>query len=179
MACRTTSDVGRVIGTRVAASCHSNRRCVGVWRAGLVIAVAFVLDGCYPALKVIRPRVDLTVRDAAGAPVENASVTLATFHYPFPSPRSTMLARYETDGAGALSLRKRRKWLWQILLPDGVRWYGWAYCVEKPGYRAVAAVEPDFKGPMTVVLEPSTKTSACKWPVSGDESYYAVEVVER
>jgi hypothetical protein len=147
-------------------------------RVVLVLVGALGLTGCYPALKVVRPKVDLTVRDAGGGAVENAAVTLATFQYPFPFAHSTALTTYQTDAAGALSLRKRRKWLWQVLLPDGVRWYNWAYCIEKSGYRAVAAVEPDFSEPLVVVLEPSATSSVCKWPTDG-EAYYQLKVVER
>jgi hypothetical protein len=135
------------------------------------------LSACYPALKVMRPRVDLTVRDVSGAAVADATFTIATYRYPFPSARSMSLASYQTERSGVLKLRKRRDWLWQVLLPDGVRWYDWAYCVEKPGYRAVAAVEPDFGEPITVVLEPFPRPSNCDWPTA-EEPYYEVEVVE-
>jgi hypothetical protein len=149
-----------------------------MWRVIVLASTGcLALGACFPALKVVQPRADFIVRDAAGAAVENAAVTLATFRYPFPFARSTTLATYRTDMTGTVSLRKKRKWLWQVLLPDGVSWYNWAYCVEKPGYRAAAAVEPDFGEPLAVVLEAAAKPSVCEWP-GGDEPYHQVEIVE-
>lgn len=147
-------------------------------RCTLAAVTCIVVSGCYPALKVVRPRVDLVVQDSEGKGLQGAAFTLATYHYPFPMASSTTLTTHQTGVAGDLKLNKRRKWLWQIALPDGIRWYDWAYCVEKPGYRAVVAVEPDFTEPIAVMLERSTTSSVCDWPTV-DEPYYQVEVVEK
>jgi hypothetical protein len=135
------------------------------------------LTGCYPALKVSQPNVRLIVRDAQGEPVQNATVTLATYRNTLPALYPATVATYQTDAAGKLSLRKRRTWEWQLMLPDGMVWYSWAYCIEKPGYRAVASVQPDFSKPDVVVLEQSATASRCKWR-SESEWQYQVKIVE-
>ena len=149
-----------------------------MWRSAVAACACTLLGGCYPALEVARPKVELTVVETTGRAVDDATVTLATFRFPFPLAERTAFATYRTDAGGNLRIRKRRKWVWQVALPDGIQWYGWAYCVEKPGYRAVAAVEPDFAEPHTVVLEQSMRRSVCEWPAE-DELYHQVEVVER
>jgi hypothetical protein len=146
-------------------------------RLVLTLIACAELCACYPALKTEQPKVRLSVRDPSGAPVAGASFTLATNRYPFPMSASTTFATFETDELGMLRVPKRRDWLVQVMLPDGIRWYDWAYCIEKPGYRAVAAVEPDSFRSLEVVLEPSATPSVCKWP-TGDESYYQLEVGE-
>lgn len=148
-----------------------------IWRVISVLAVAVATAGCYPALMTQQPDVKLTVRDTRGVPVSGASFTLATYRFPFPTPGTTTFAKFATDAAGGLRVPKRRDLLVQVALPDGGRWYNWAYCIEKPGYRAIAAVEPDLTSDVSVVLEESATPSVCKWPTA-DQSYYQVEVGE-
>jgi hypothetical protein len=143
----------------------------------LVLFTSLLVSGCYPALKTEQPKLRVTVRDASGAPVPDAAFTLATYRYPFPTAASTTFAKFATDGAGEVRVPRRRDWLVQLALPDGIRSYDWAYCIEKPGYRAVAAVEPDFSEAVTVSLERSTTPSVCKWPAV-DQSYYELTVGE-
>jgi hypothetical protein len=125
------------------------------------------LAGCYPALRTVQPNVKLFVQDAGGHPVVDATFTLATYRYPFPSQATTKFARYKTDSAGALSIPRRSGWQMEILLPDGSAWYAWAYCIEKEGYRAVAVAEASFKKSMTVVLQPHPESSYCEWSSGG------------
>ncbi len=141
------------------------------------LTVAAVTGGCFPAVTAKQPRVELTVRDERGAPVPGASFTLATYRYPFPMASSTTFAKFETDAAGRLEVRKRRDFYVQVALPDGGRWYGWAYCLEKPGYRAIAAVAPDFSRALSVVLEPSPTPSVCKW-LDANQPYNQVAIRE-
>lgn len=135
------------------------------------------LAGCYPAFRTVRPNVNLVVHDVKGAPVENATFTLATYRYPFPSSTTTRFALYETDTTGAVSIPRRGEWQMEVLLPDGSGWYAWGYCIEKAGYRAVAVAETGFEESLTVVLQPHPGSSRCRWPAEG-EAYYGVKVVE-
>jgi hypothetical protein len=135
------------------------------------------LAGCYPAFRTVQPKVDLVVQDLNGRPVENATFTLATYRYPFPTQRTTEFDRYETDSAGAVSISRRGKWQMEVLLPDGSNWYAWGYCIEKAGYRAIAVAETRFKEKLTIVLQPHPGSSQCKWPTAG-EAYYGVKIVE-
>lgn len=151
----------------------------GATAARLVLAFAAcgVLCACYPALKTEQPKVRLSVSDAGGMPLAGVSFTLATFRYPFPTARSTTFAKFETDDEGQLRVRQRRDLLMQMALADGSGWYDWAYCIEKPGYRAVVAIEPDFSNEIAVVLQASATPSVCKWPTD-EQSYRQVEIGE-
>jgi hypothetical protein len=141
-----------------------------IWVAG---AICPVLCACYPALTAVQPRVDLRVTDTRGAPIEDAAFTLVTFKQPFRSAETALRATYRTDESGSLTLPKRRRWVWQVVLPDGMTWYTWAYCVEKPGYKATAESDESFGEPIAIVLEDATAPSACVWP-SDNEAYWHV-----
>lgn len=146
-----------------------------------LVAVAALLGvtGCYPVLRTEQPKFDLRVRDEGDRPIKDATVTFATYRYPWPNSETTAFVTQHTDTAGAVSLSRKRKWQLEILLPDGSAWYAWRYCVEKPGYRAFASTETaDFDGPVEVVLRESSVPSSCKWPGKDDEAYYDVKVVE-
>ena len=138
-----------------------------------------VVGGCYPGLPVVRPSTTIAVVDAEGRAVPDADVTIATFRQPFPFPRSTVRTTYRTNEAGVLNVKQKRKWQLQVMLPDGYGWYTWLYCVEKPGYRAVASTEiEDRIGPITVVLQPSpSRRSLCVWP-SEQRPYWEVVVAD-
>jgi hypothetical protein len=158
---------------------HMSRATRIVFRGiALCLGSMLWLAGCYPAFRTVQPKVDLVVVDTAGRPIEGATLTLATYRYPRAMPGTTQFARYETDAAGTASIPRRGDWQMEILLPDGSSWYGWRYCVEKAGYRAIASAETrKFRRPLTVVLEPRQGSSKCKWPGEG-ESYYKLEIVE-
>ena len=147
-------------------------------RFALALGAMLLLAGCYPAFRAVQPRVDLVVVDPAGRPVQGATFTLATYRYPRAVPATTKLSQYETDAGGAVSIPRRGDWQMEILLPDGSSWYGWRYCVEKAGYRAIVSAETrKFRRPLTVVLEPRQGSSTCKWPAEG-EAYYDIKIVE-
>ena len=144
----------------------------------LAVAALVGVTGCYPALRTEQPKLDVRVRDESGRPVGDATVTFATYRYPFPSSTTTTLVTNRTDATGIVSIAKKRRWQVEILLPDGSAWYAWRFCVEKPGYRAFASAEADdFDGPVEVVLRESLVTSSCQWPGRND-AYYDVRVVE-
>jgi hypothetical protein len=146
----------------------------------VLVAVAAMLcaTGCYPALRTVQPTAKVVVHDPAGRALENATFTLATYRYPFPSPRSTQLARFQTDSAGAVSIPWRGIVQMEVLLPDGSACYQWGYCIEKAGYGAVAVAEAKFDEPLSVVLQPHPAASRCQWPGAEDDSYWGVKVVE-
>jgi hypothetical protein len=146
-------------------------------RVLLVFGATLWLAGCYPALRTIQPKTKIVVQDPTGRPLENATFTLATYRLPFASPRTTKFARYETDSTGTILIPRRSEWKMELLLPDGSSWYGWGYCIEKEGYRAIASAQTKLKEPLTLVLQPHPGSSWCKWPGEG-ESFYAVKVVE-
>ena len=135
-------------------------------------------DRVHAHARTEQPKFDLRVRDESGHPVKDASVTFATYRYPFPSSGTTTLAIHHTNAAGVVSLLKKSRWQMEILLPDGSAWYAWRYCIEKAGYRAFASAEvDDFEGPVEVVLKESVVPSSCEWP-GKNQAYYDLKVVE-
>ena len=145
----------------------------------LVVACAVVSGGCYPGLPVVQPRSSFTVVTFDGERVHNARVTLATYSWPFPRPTTTLLTTFRTDEAGELNLRTRRKWHWQVALPDASTAYSWGYCVEKPGFHAVASPEMHERiGAVTVTLEAASAPSTCVWPQDDGQSHSQVAINE-
>jgi hypothetical protein len=143
----------------------------------IVLKFCVGLAGCFPAPVTVQPKAQFLVRDAGGQPIQGASVTLATHRMPFPSNRTRTLRQYETDAAGKVSLRTKRTWEWKVLLPDGSSWYSWIYCIDKPGYRPVFSVQPDFSTTVIATLERSDQRLVCQWPTD-NESYYDLRVVK-
>ena len=145
-------------------------------QVAFALASTLWLAGCYPAFRTVQPKVKLMVVDPSGRPVEGATFILATYHSRAPV---TTFAGYETDVAGAVSIPFRGDWRMEALLPDGSSWYVWRYCVEKPGYRAIASEQTRrIKVPLTVVLEPHHGSSQCSRPAEG-ERYFELEVIEK
>jgi hypothetical protein len=169
--------IGAKARFRLNGSVGLHERCGEVKEIFLATVVILGLSGCYPALRTEQPKVMLRVHDESGRPIKDATFTLATYRYPFPSPRTTKLLTQYTDAGGVVSLSKKRKWQWEILLPDGSAWYEWGFCLEKPGYRAVASADADFDDLAEVVLKESPVSSRCKWP-GENEAYYEFKVVE-
>ena len=89
-----------------------------VGRAFVTGASCATLCACYPAFKAVQPDVTLRVTDTSGAPIAGAAFTLATFEQPFTRSNDVVRATYRTDEDGYLSLPKKRKWVWQVVLPD-------------------------------------------------------------
>jgi hypothetical protein len=143
----------------------------------VVMTPCVLLAGCFPAPVPVQPKAQFLVRDANGHPIENAVVTLATHRMPFPSASERTLSHFRTDAAGKVTLKTKRTWELQVMLPDGSSWYEWIYCIEKPGHRAVFSTSPDFGKPVVAFLEYSEKRSACKWPTD-DQMYHEVSVIE-
>ena len=140
----------------------------------LAAALCLGLAGCYPALRTVQPRARFVVQDASQHPIEGAAVMLGTRHMWF---GAKTLTQFRTDAVGKVSLRATHRWEWQVMGPDGFSWYGWSYCIEKQGYRAVAELNPVFRKPVIVVMERTEKRSACAWPTA-DEPPGPVRVVE-
>ena len=127
----------------------------------LIAALCLGLAGCYPALRTVQPKARFVVQDASQHPIEGATVMLVTRRMWLGAQTMTP---FRTDAAGKISLRATHQWEWQVMLPDGVSWYEWSYCIEKPGYRAVAELKPEFRKPVIVMMERTEKHSACAWP---------------
>ncbi len=121
-------------------------------------------SGCYPSIAIVRPALDLAVREAqsdpaVGAPIPDARVTLATY-----SPDGPHFEYFTTDATGRLKLRARREPTVRVVLGDYFWDQRWALCVEKPGYLAAAVGGLSADGKFDLHLTPSTLASSCEWP---------------
>lgn len=139
-----------------------------------VIVAALGLSGCWPALKVVQPRAEIEVTDASGEPLEGASVTFVRANV-FPNWH-LVLGELVTDAGGTVKLPLRLKWHMQIMLPDAVASYSWAYCVEKDGYGALVAPLERWQRPTAAVLNRSAPGSMCVPP---NEDYPYLRVLDR
>jgi hypothetical protein len=121
-------------------------------------------SGCYPSIAVVRPSVELAVREArsdaaAGAPVPNVRVTLATY-----TPDGPTLESFTSDAAGRLKLRAKREPTVRVVLGDYFWDQRWALCLEKPGYLAYAVAGLSATQTLDVRLERASGESTCEWP---------------
>lgn len=141
-------------------------------RALPILAIAVVLSGCWPELKVAEPRAHIAITDESGAPIDGARVMVITQQY-FLGP--THVHEFLTDSKGVVDLRPQRQWVIEGALPDASVWFDWTFCVEKAGYRAVQAPLEHSRKATAIVLEPSVRKSTCEPP---DQVYPHVRVVE-
>jgi len=112
-----------------------------------------------------RPKASISVTDAAGAPVEGVRVNLGTYCC-FARPPD--LHDYYTDKGGRLHIKRDRKWVIQVPLPDAMVYFGWDLCFSKPGYQAVYLHSLDFKQPIDVRMTASASPSECyRRPLQG------------
>jgi hypothetical protein len=74
-----------------------------------------------------------------------------------------------------VKLPLRLKWHMQIMLPDAVASYTWAYCVEKDGYAPLFAPLERWQRPTAAVLDRSATESMY---VSPTEDYPYLRVLD-
>ena len=79
------------------------------------------------------------VKNTRGAPIQDATVILATAALPF---GRTELKEFRTDKNGKVRIKRIRKWHVDIMLPDGWTQYVWNLCVSKTGFRVRASSLP-------------------------------------
>jgi hypothetical protein len=126
------------------------------------MAAVFTLSGCYPSFLTSRPRAEILVTDESGAPLEGATVTLATKEWHGIVGPITF-QKFLTDREGRVKFRRRHTWAVQILLPDGGRSYSWSLCFSRPGFEAIPMVFMNFDEPIKVAMYPSAVSSECRW----------------
>jgi hypothetical protein len=130
-------------------------------RIAAAVSVGF-LGGCYPTFLTSRPKAEIIVTDASGAPLEGATVTLGTMEWHGIVGRNT-LETFLTDREGRVEFGKQHAWAVQVLLPDGDRRYSWSLCFSKPGFEAIPMVFMKFDEPIKVDMYPSAVPSECQW----------------
>ena len=140
---------------------------IAVQRANLhskiatVVAVAF-LSGCYPAFLTSRPKARIIVTNESGAPLEGATVTLATMERRGVVGQNTF-EKFSTDRNGMVKFGRQHDWVMQVLLPDGDTGYSWTLCVSKPGFEAIPLTSMKFDEPIKFAMYPGAMGSECEW----------------
>lgn len=126
------------------------------------IVAAMILCGCYPAFLTSRPRARIIVTDEVGAPLEGATVTLATKEWHGIVGQNTF-EKFLTSREGKVKFGSQHDWAVQILLPDGDTHYSWSLCVSKPGFEAIPMSFMNFDEPIKVAMYPGNAPSDCEW----------------
>ena len=129
----------------------------------LLLAVA-CLSACVPWPTTDRPGITFIVKDRSGAPIEGATVKLATYSTGM-APKDG-IEELLTDSAGRAQVSNEWHWQVVVLAADGASFNSWSWCVEKPGYDS--AIKNDLKAngvsaQETVVLIASAASAACTW----------------
>lgn len=123
--------------------------------------LGFMFSGCamWPALH--RPEVEFKVVDQANLPIENATIKLATVRNPY--NRKIAEESYLSDKNGKIQIDSKRNWEFQIyMVPHGVAFYHWEYCVTAPGFAAKAGeIEDSPNRPVKIQLVKSAHSSEC------------------
>lgn len=128
------------------------------------IGWAATLSGCMVWPTMIRPAVQLSIRDPQGQPIEGASFHFAKYSISM-VPR-THVSTIATDELGAVAFDSERKWQFFFLAPDSGQFWSWSWCIEKTGFQAVFAndLRTDSRArSTTIVLTPTTNAERCRW----------------
>lgn len=132
-------------------------------RCALIIALAVVTSGCFPAAIRSLPGSTITVVDSQGQPVENASLRLVTYQDFIQRVVPTTPDTFHSNHKGVIKLPSRRDLVIQVALPDAYRFYAWQFCLSKAGYRAtIEGIQAGERVP-PVVLHASGGTSTCRY----------------
>jgi len=130
---------------------------------GIATIVAVVtLSGCFPSILTSRPGAEIIVTDEFGAPLEGATVTLATMEWHGVGGQNTF-EKFSTDHEGRVEFGKQHAWAMQVMLPDGGTSYTWSLCVSRPGFEAIPMVSMKFNEVIKVAMYPSAVASGCEW----------------
>lgn len=132
---------------------------VSLSRSLFVSTLVLALGGCIPVpkYKTLQPAAEITVRDAGGQPVPDATVQLITGAYPrAPQGWERGRATAHTGADGVARFEAQKEWLVEVSgMVHGVTDYDWHWCVAHPGYRTwrtdVDAVP--FEAKTSVVLQ--------------------------
>jgi hypothetical protein len=123
---------------------------------------AIILSGCYPSFLTSRPDLEIIVTDESGVPIEGATVTLGTMEWRGVVGKTT-LEEFVTDREGKVEFDSQRRWVMQLMLPDGDTRYSWSLCFSKPGFEAIPKTLWKFNEVIKVAMYPSAAASECEW----------------
>lgn len=115
--------------------------------------LAVLLSGCvpWPRRALVVPAVTFEVTDEGGAPLSEAEVRVVRYSYPH--ARYEDSARLTTDAQGRATFVEVKEWetVWP-LVPHGIPFYDFVFCVSAQDHVAVGGPVPDPLADVTVRL---------------------------
>lgn len=118
----------------------------GTRRFGSAFAVLgpLMLGGCipFPTLDTISPTAEVTVVDETGAPVEGALVELTSHQFPGFSEDRVKLET--TNRSGHVYFEPQREVHMSSLMPHGMRFFQFSWCISKPGFETITMYDPEL-----------------------------------
>jgi len=131
----------------------------------LILTISIVLlASCTPWRTTTQPEAQFRVMDTSSAPVEGAKVHLASYSVS-KMPKDTVV-RQIADFDGRVHFPEEAYWQLVVVAPGGATFYGWSFCVDKPGFKPHAENSlrrEDFVETRQIVLESSEKNWKCEW----------------
>ncbi|AOA58733.1 hypothetical protein [Acinetobacter larvae] len=102
-------------------------------QGSIFISSVVMVQACIPHYKMIRPALQVTVKDSQGQVIEQAKVVLVTQQRP-----AFVGLKYDlqmSNQQGIAHFVKRSAWHNDIMFLHGVQYYSWWLCVSKNGYQ--------------------------------------------
>ena len=113
----------------------------------IILIFVLLISGCvYPIYKTLQPGSVVTVKDTAGSPVQDATVTMMSISKP--SGIRTLRDTQVTNAQGQAIFDRRSEWRAEAMMMHGSEEFSWDVCVEKQGYLTASSANG-----LTVTLE--------------------------
>jgi hypothetical protein len=141
------------------------------------IGLLMLLVGCVPTIRTIQPAMTVRVTDGQRKPLQGASVQLGTYQWPF----AGRIARHDylTNAAGRVKTERGTRFEVIAFLPDGMNFYNWYVCIEKPGYQPAVISLPKPRDLLDVSLAETSDLMTCQWREDSEGRLHAPEAVVR
>lgn len=122
-------------------------------RYAALLLVAAGASACvpWPRKALVVPGITVRVTNRDGAPLPGAQVTLIRYSYPHAVYQDHAGAPVDAEGRAVFAETKAWETVWP-LVPHGIPFYDFVYCVSAPAHAAVAGPVPDPVTDLTVRL---------------------------
>jgi hypothetical protein len=139
------------------------------------IGVLMLLVGCVPTIRTLQPAMTVRVTDGQRKPLQGASVQLGTYQRPF----AGRIARhdYVTNAGGRVRTERGTRFELAAFLPDGMNFYSWYLCIEKPGYQPAIVSLPKPRDLIDISLAETSDLMTCQWQEGSEGRLHAPEAV--
>jgi len=131
----------------------------------LILAISVVLlASCAPWRTTTQPEAQFRIMDSSSIPVEGARVHLASYSVS-KVPKDTVILQI-ADDEGRVHFPEESYWQLVVVAPGGATFYGWSFCIDKPGFKPHAENSlrrEDFVEMRQVVLESAEENLRCEW----------------